>query len=114
MANQETTAQRIVDFLASLHGIDVYIASEEEARRDAIDVLSGTVFRADPSFPDGEMLMVEYADGRLATLYAHKVVDALMLRHAQAQAVAAPDSGTVTKQYQTINRHYLLKTGADR
>lgn len=104
-----SVAARVIDFLTSLHGMDEYDPSLGFA---AIDLVTGMVVRPDAHFPDGALVKVQFAGQAAAaavSVHTHKLVEALLLRHAEAMVVI--DGGDAREQYRHINDHFYRKTG---
>jgi hypothetical protein len=104
-----TSASSLIEFIQSLHGCDRLQRPLEDRRPGAIDLLTSNVIEEDPEYPDGEFLIIEQASGRRASVHSHKILDALILR--AAQAWAATEGGSVKSQYQHLKEHLQLKTG---
>lgn len=104
-------ANRVVDFLSGLHGIDRLQTgiAEETPRVAVIDLHTAAIIERHPDYPDAEYLKVEYAFGVVAVVHTFKLANALLLRHAQAEA--AMNGGNVKNYFDHINDHFTRKTG---
>lgn len=104
-----SVSEAIINFLASLQGMDQYHASTELA---AIDLSSGMVIRPDADFPGGEMLQVQFAPTDSAAsvaVHTYKLVDTFLVRHARMLEVR--EGGKVDQHYDQIVEHFSVKTG---
>lgn len=107
--NPNSIAARIVNFLASLHGMDEY---DPDAGIAAINLSSGVVVRPDAGFPDGEMVRVTFADAHVTSavlVHTYKLVETLLVSHAQALAITG--GGSAAQHYHHIQEHFSRKTG---
>lgn len=104
-----TIADRVVDFLGKLQGMDRFQAMVEEPRTAVIDLNTGAIIEADPGYPDGEILGYENANARKSHVYTHKLIKQLFVRHAYELHIT--DGGTVKQQYDQIAEHFPIKTG---
>lgn len=106
-----TIADRVVEFLSGLHGIDRLQTgvAEETPRVAVIDFHTAAIIERHPNYPDAEFLKVEYAFGVVAAVHTHKLANALLLRHAQAEA--AMNGGDVKDCFEQIDAHFTRKTG---
>lgn len=106
-----STAARVIDFIASLFGMDRYSVPMGNA---AIDLRTGMIVRPHEDYPDGEMLKVEHGPNvsDRAQIHAHKLVDSLLVRHAEALAITNPEGGKARDHYAHIANHFQRKTGA--
>lgn len=105
-----TTAERIIDFLANLQGMDRLQTMVEEGRRKAvIDLNTAAIIEADPGFPDAELLVYELPSGVRMRVHTHKLMEQVLVRHATELAVT--EGGTVKQQYDHISEHFQCKTG---
>ena len=64
-------------------------------------------------FPEGDMLSIERIDGRHVLIRTHKLVEALILRSAQAYSVTEPDGGDALERYEHLKDHFIRKTGLE-
>lgn len=105
-AEADSTAARIISFLGALSGM-VFIAESDET--EAMDMASGLRVRADPESPDGTYLEVS-RDGLVwATVTGYRVIEAILVRHAEIRAVI--DGTKAPKEYTRIQEHFSRKTG---
>jgi hypothetical protein len=104
-----TIANRVIDFLSNLHGMDQLRTGSEERRGAAIDLRSATIYEANPEFPDGERLSAGLESSQKVLVSTHQLVEHLLVRHAEAMAVS--EGGTVRANYRHISDHFLRKTG---
>jgi len=104
-----TTAQRVIDFLGNLQGVDRLQTLTEDSRTAVIDLNTATIIEADPEYPDGEILLYERADGTKCRVYTHKLLPQILVRHASELAIT--EGGTVKDQYKHIFEHFNRKTG---
>lgn len=105
-------AERVVDFLSGLYGMDRLRNTPGIPSDAAIDLVTATVIEASPDDPEGEFMRVEHPLGRVAYVSTTKLVETLLVRHAQAMAIMSPDGGDATDQYRRIRDAYVTKTGA--
>lgn len=106
-----TIAERVIDFMANLQGMDWLQSTIEEPRRAVIDLSNTAIIEADPEFPDGEMLIYERGNGLKSRVYTHKLIEQLLMRHAFELSITESGSGTVKQEYQAISDHFYIKTG---
>ena len=104
-----TVAERVIDFLGNLQGMDRLHTLIESRRRAVIDLNTGAIIEADPEYPDGEVLLYESANGTKSRVYTHKLIGQLFVRHASELAIT--EGGTVKDQYTHISEHFYRKTG---
>lgn len=104
-----TIAERIIDFLGNLQGLDRLCSLTDESRQAVIDLNTSAIIEADPAYPDGERLLYERVDGVKARVFTHKLIEQLFVRHAFELSVT--DGGTVKDQYSHIADHFYRKTG---
>jgi hypothetical protein len=104
-----TIADRIINFLGNLQGMDHFKPLVEEPRTAVIDLGSGAIIEADPDYPDGDILVYENANGKKSHVHTYKLIEQLFLRHAYELHIT--DGGTVKKQYDHIAEHFPIKTG---
>ena len=104
-----TIAQRVIDFLGNLQGMDRLQTLVEDSRTAVIDLNTAAIIEADPEYPDGEVLLYERADGTKSRVYTHKLLPQLLVRHASELAIT--EGGTVKDQYKHISEHFNHKTG---
>lgn len=105
----DSIGESIINFLASLQGMDRYNAATELA---AIDLSSGMVIRPDPDFPGGEMLQVQFVPNDVSSsvaVHTYKLVDTFLVRHARMLEVI--EGGRVDQHYDQVLEHFALKTG---
>lgn len=103
-----TIAERVIDFLGNVQGMDRLQSLIEEPRKAVIDLSNAAVIEADPEYPDGEMLIYERSSGAKSRVYTHKLIEQIFVRHAYEQSVT--DGGTVKEHYQHISDHFYIKT----
>lgn len=104
-----SVSEAIINFLASLQGMDRFHATTELA---AIDLSSGVVIRPDPDFPGGEMLQVQFVPNDVSSsvaVHTYKLVDTFLVRHARMLEVS--EGGRVDQHYDHIVEHFSRKTG---
>lgn len=77
----------------------------------AIDLQTASITETHPDFPDGETLMVKYTNGLAVDVQTSKLVEDLLVRHAQAMAIISPGEGATAEQYRQIADHFARKTG---
>lgn len=104
-----TIAERVIDFLSNLQGMDQLQSLFEQQRKAAIDLNTMAIIEADPDFPDGEQLLCERANESKVRVSAHKLIEHLLVRHAYEMSVT--EGSTVKEQYQHISDHFRRKTG---
>lgn len=104
-----TIAERVIDFLGNLQGMDRLMSLVETPRHAVIDLNTAAIIEADPEFPDGEMLLYERADGAKSRVHTFKLIEPVLLRH--AYQVSITEGGTTKELYQEIYEHFQLKTG---
>jgi len=104
-----TIAERVIDFLGNLQGMDRLQTMLEEPRKAVIDLNTAAIIEADPEFPDGEQLLYERADGAKLRVHTHKLIEQLFVRHASEMSVT--EGSTPREQYQHISDHFQRKTG---
>lgn len=104
-----TIADRVIDFLGNLQGMDRFRPMVEEPRTAVIDLNTGAIIEADPDYPDGDILAYESANGKKSHVYTHKLIEQLFVRHAYELHIT--DGGTVKQQYDQIAEHFPIKTG---
>jgi len=104
-----TIAQRVIDFLGNLQGMDQLQTLVKDSRTAVIDLNTAAIIEADPEYPDGEVLLYERADGTKSRVYTHKLLPQLLVRHASELAIT--EGGTVKDQYKQIYEHFNHKTG---
>jgi hypothetical protein len=102
-------ADRVIDFLGKLQGMDRFQPLIKEPRTAVIDLNTGAIIEVDPNFPEGEILIYENASGKKSHVYTHKLIEQLFIRH--AYEVHITDGGTVKEQYNKIAEHFRIKTG---
>lgn len=122
MPQTSTTASRIIDFLSRLHGLDDFPVPTGNA---AIDLRTGMIIRPSENYPDGEMLVLEYAPGAMTQslgcteVHTRKLVNLYMLHHAEMEAMENSDkgmfcfghAGKVKRYFDHISQHFSFKTG---
>ena len=108
-----TNAQRVIEFLTGLHGMDRLQTPIESPRQAAIDLQMASIIEADPNDPDCQFLLVEYPWGVKTRVFAHKLVDVLLVRNSEAMAITDPESGDAKSNYEHIKEHFIRKTGVD-
>jgi hypothetical protein len=104
-----TIADRVIDFLGNLQGMDRLQSLIEEPRKAVIDLNTAAIIEADPEFPAGEMLVYESANGVRSRVHTHKLIEQLFVRHAYELSIT--EGGTVKDQYLHISEHFPIKTG---
>ena len=106
-----STAAQVIDFIAALFGMDIYDVPMGNA---AIDLRTGMIVRPHEGYPDGELLKIELgpAASDRADVHTHKLVDSLLVRHAEALAITNPEGGKARDHYVHIAEHFQRKTGA--
>lgn len=106
----KSTAAQIIDFIASLFGMDHF---EVPMGNAAIDLRSGLIVRPHEEHPDGLMLKLQFGPGASdrTQVYAHKLVDSLLVRHAEALEITNPEGGKARAHYVHITEHFERKTG---
>lgn len=105
-----TTSTAIIDFIASLHGMDrLQRLDITDQRPGAFDMLTAQAIEPSSDFPEGDMLILEGFNGRRVLVHAHILLDALILRTAKAWSVT--EGGSVKEQYQHLKDHLVHKTG---
>jgi len=104
-----TIAERVIEFLGNLQGMDQLQPMIEDPRKAVLDLNTAAIIEADPEFPDGETLIYERADGVKARVSTVKLIEPLFLRH--AYQVSNTEGGTVKEHYQHISDHFARKTG---
>lgn len=107
----ETMAHRVIDFLTELHAMDRLQCPLDNPRRAAIDLQSATVYEIHADFPDAEMLRAELSSGQRVDVSTHKLVEHLLVRHAEAMATMEPEGGNAQQHYEHISDHLARKTG---
>jgi hypothetical protein len=103
-------AARVIDFIADLFGMDRFYVPLGNA---AIDLHSGLIVRPHEEFPDGEKLKLEYAPGAnpdRTEVHTHKLMESLLVRHAEALAITNPEGGNARAHYAHIADHFQRKT----
>ncbi len=104
-----TIAGRIIGMLGSFYGMErlqFVLTANSEA---VIDLQSGTIYKEDLNWPDGERLSAELASDKTISVATHCLVQLLLVRHAEAMAVI--ENTTVRLQYDRICDHFARKTG---
>jgi len=104
-----TIAERVIDFLGNLQGMNRLDPLVEDPRHAVIDLNTGAIIEADPDSPEGDRLIYERANGTKSRVYTHKLIEPLFLRHAYELSIT--EGGTVKNQYQHISEHFQRKTG---
>lgn len=105
-----TTSTSIIDFISGLHGLDrLQRLDITDQRSGAFDLLTAQAIEPASDFPEGDMLVLERFDGQRVLVHTHILVDALLLRTAQAWSVT--EGGNVKDRYQHLKEHLTLKTG---
>lgn len=104
-----TIAERVIDFLGNLQGMDRLMPFIEESRNAVIDLNTAAIIEADPEFPEGDLLVYERANGTKSRVHTHKLIEPLFLRHAYELSIT--EGSTVKEQYQHISEHFRRKTG---
>lgn len=104
-------SQRLIEFLGGLHGMDHIKKVGSHATEGVIDLASGMVVEASPDYPDGEIFTVRHLNGHVSEVYACKLIDHLLVRHAQAMAIMEPQGGKAQDHYEHIRQHLVVKTG---
>jgi len=104
-----TIAQRVIDFLGNLQGMNRLQTLIEDSRTAVIDLNTAAIIEADPEYPDGEILLYERADGKKSRVHTYKLLPQLLVRHASELAIT--EGGTVKDQYKHISEHFNRKTG---
>lgn len=104
-----TVAERVIDFLGNLQGMDRFMSLIEDPRTAVIDLNTGAIIEADPAYPEADMLVYERANGVKSRVYTHKLIEPLFLRHAYELSIT--EGSTVKEQYQHISEHFRRKTG---
>lgn len=104
-----TIAERVIDFLGNLQGMDKLRTMLEQPRKAAIDLNTAAIIEADPEYPDGELLLYERADGARLRVNTNRLIQQLFVRHAYEMSVT--EGSTVEDQYQHIADHFQRKTG---
>jgi hypothetical protein len=92
-----TIADRVINFLGNLQGMDRFQSMVEEPRTAVIDLYTGAIIEADPDYPDGDLLVYENANGKKSRVYTHKLIDQLFVRHAYELHIT--NGGTIKQQY---------------
>lgn len=105
-------AGRVVDFISGLHGMDRLRNTPGEPASAAIDLVTATVVEPSPDDPEGEFMRVEHPLGRVSYVATQKLVETLLVRHAQAMAMINPDGGDATDHYRHIREAFVTKTGS--
>lgn len=107
-----TTSTEIINFITGLHGMDHLIRVDvTDQRPGAFDLLTGQAIEPTSDFPEGDMLILDRADGRRVLVHTHILIDALILRTAQAHSIT--EGGGVKEHYQHLKEHLGHKTGFD-
>lgn len=104
-------AVRVIEFLASLKGMDHLQRALGDTGAGAIDLWTANVITPAPDDEEGEVLSLERADGQRFIVNTHKLAETLMLRHARELAALEPDSGTVQRHLNLIRSHFDTKVG---
>jgi|LakWasMe74_LOW10_FD_contig_21_7427_length_556_multi_6_in_0_out_0_1 hypothetical protein len=107
--DDNTVASKIISFLAGLHGLDVFFVPIGNA---AIDLRTGMIIRPSFNYPDGLMLVLEYAPGSnpdRIEVSTHKLVNSYLLRHAWAEY--AMNGGNVKDYFEHIHTRFSRETG---
>lgn len=105
-----TTSAAIIDFITGLHGIDrLHRIDITDQRPGAFDLLTAQSIEPADDFPEGDMLIMERFDGQRVLVHTHIVLEALILRTAQAWGIT--EGGSVKGQYETLKEHLGHKTG---
>lgn len=107
--DDNTVAEKIVNFLAGLHGLDLLSAPASTA---AIDLCTGMVIRPSLNYPDGLMLVLDYVSGskhECTEVGTHKLVNSYLLRHARAEY--AMNGGNVKDYFEHIHTRFSRETG---
>lgn len=91
----------LIEFIVGLHGIAwLHQDGDEDRREAAFDVLSGQSIEPADEFPDGDKLVVARFDGQRVLVFSHILIDALILRTAQAWSVTK--GGAVEGHYRRL------------
>jgi len=107
-----TTAASIIDFIARLHGMDrLQRIDITDQRPGAFDILTAQAIEPSSKFPEGDMLAIERFDGRIVLVHTHILVDALILRTAQAYSSREAGGLSVKEHYLQLKEHLQVKTG---
>jgi hypothetical protein len=105
----QAVAASIIKFLASLHGLHEHSV---DGRAAVVDLITGIGYVANLDYEDGEMLTMIAPGGSVIAeaVITHKVVQAYLVRCAEAMAIAG--GGTAKVQFQQIRDHFDVKTGS--
>ena len=95
-------SERITEALASLEAMS-------RLGSKPIDLCSGVLYEPHSKFPDGEFLAAELPGGKIVAVETHKLLEHLLLRHANAQATR--EGGSARSAYTDIREHFVRKTG---
>lgn len=108
--DSNSAAAQVIDFIAALFGMDRYDVPIGNA---AIDLRTGMIVRPHEDYPDGEMLRLDHgpALSDRAPVHTHKLVESLLVRHAEALAITNPERGKARDHYIHIADHFQRKTG---
>lgn len=104
-------AQRLIEFLGDLHAMDHIKKVDSHEVTGVIDLVSGMIIEASPDYPDGEIFTIRHLNGHVSEVYACKLIDHLLVRHAQAMAIMEPQGGKPQDHYEHIQQHLVVKTG---
>ncbi|PLY39344.1 hypothetical protein CSZ94_26970 [Janthinobacterium sp. ROICE36] len=108
-SENQNVASRTIAFLASLHG---HHEHHVDGRAAVLDLLTGIAYVPNLDYEDAVMLTMIAPGGAVIAdaVHTHKVVEAYLVRYAQAMAIA--DGGSVQAQYEHIQQHFAVKTGS--
>lgn len=105
----DTIADRVIEFLGRLQGMDRLQSPLEQPRKAAIDLNTAAIIEVDPEFPDGELLLYERADGAKLRVSTSKLIEQLFVRH--AYEISVTEGCSIKDEYKHISDHFLRKTG---
>lgn len=105
-------AERVIEFLSELYGMDRLRTTVATQPPAVIDLLTATVIEVLADDPEGEYVRVEHPLGRISQIETQKLVETLLVRHAQAMAVMTSESGAADEHYRRVREAYFMKTGA--
>ncbi|WP_087660641.1 hypothetical protein [Caballeronia terrestris] len=103
----KSISARVIDFLGDLHAMDHM--SLTPPRNAVIDLQSGIIYEEHADWPDGERLSAELPLGKKITVSTHKLMQHLIVRHAEAMAVI--ENTKVRAQYDGVCDQLSRKTG---
>lgn len=109
-----TSASAIIHFITGLHGVDrLQRIDITDKRPGAFDLLTAQTIEASPDYPEGDMLVVESMNGKRNLVHTHILMEALIVRTAQAWSITEGGGLGVRDHYVHLKEHLSVKTGSN-